>query len=224
MATHGKLNVDVFIEPSFQENGFLLSCEGDETCWLVDPGLPSLQTTGMIEAIRERKLKLEKVLLTHGHADHIAGVDILRSEFDGVEVVCPRGEEHMLTDANANLSAPFGFPVTFTPAERIVEVGDELTLATLNWRILDVAGHSPAGVAYYCADADVALVGDSVFAESIGRYDLPGSSREKLLANIRDNILTLPDETFIYSGHGPAATIGQIKESNRVLRWELGQQ
>lgn len=69
----------------------------------------------------------------------------------------------------------------------------------------------------------MALVGDAVFAESIGRYDFPHSSRERLLTNIRDNLLTLPGETVVYSGHGPAATIKQIREFNMTLRWELEQ-
>jgi glyoxylase-like metal-dependent hydrolase (beta-lactamase superfamily II) len=69
----------------------------------------------------------------------------------------------------------------------------------------------------------LAIVGDAVFAESIGRYDFPHSSRGRLIRNIRDNLLTLPDETMIYSGHGPRATIGDIKAHNEVLRWELSQ-
>jgi hydroxyacylglutathione hydrolase len=89
--------------------------------------------------------------------------------------------------------------------------------------VLDVSGHSPAGVAYYCAEAGVALVGDAVFAEGIGRYDFPHSSRERLITNIRENLLTLPEDTVVYPGHGPSATIAQLLEHNMTLRAELDQ-
>lgn len=222
MNTHGKLKVEVFIEPSFQENGFLLWSDTTPACWLVDPGFPP-QTEQFVVAVKQRELAPAGILLTHCHVDHMAGVPTLRSTLGDVRIVCPRGEEHMLVNAEDNLSAQLGLPVITPPPEQLVSHGDVLSLGELSWKVLDVSGHSPAGVAYYCEEAQVALVGDAVFAESIGRYDFPHSSRERLLRNIRENLLTLPAQTIIYSGHGPAATVEQIKRYNQVLRWELEQ-
>jgi len=223
MDTHGKLSIETFVEPSFEENGFLLWCDDGPECWLVDPGFPPRQTQQLAAAVRERRLAPKYIVVTHAHADHIAGIGALRSLLGDVPIVCPRGEEHMLTSAEANLSTNLGLAVTAPSPEQTVAHGDTLTLGELSWKVLDVSGHSPAGVAYYCADAGVALVGDAMFAESIGRYDFPHSSRERLLKNIRENLLSLPGQTVIYSGHGPAATVDEIKQYNHVLCWELQQ-
>ncbi len=223
MDTHGKLKIETFVEPSFEENGFLLWCDDGPECWLVDPGFPPRQTEQLAAAVKEHQLTPGRILVTHAHVDHIAGIGALRALLGDVPIVCPRGEEHMLTSAEANLSTNLGLAVTVPPAEKTVAHGDTLSLGELTWKVLDVSGHSPAGVAYYCTEAEVALVGDAVFAESIGRYDFPHSSRERLLTNIRENLLSLPGQTVVYSGHGPAATIEEIKQYNQVLRWELAQ-
>lgn len=223
MESHGKLKIETFIEPSFQENGFLLWSGDGPECWLVDPGFPPEQTEQFAAAVRKRELTPAAIVITHAHVDHIAGISELRSILGEVPIVCPRGEEHMLVNPADNLSTNLGMAVTAPPPERTVGPGDLLSLGELEWQVLDVSGHSPAGVAYYCAAASVALVGDAVFADSIGRYDFPHSSREHLLSNIRDNLLTLPEETVIYCGHGPPATVKHIKRYNQVLRWELQQ-
>lgn len=222
METHGKLQVETFIEPSFQENGYLLSCDGTPDCWLVDPGFPP-QTDQFVAAIERRRLRPQNILLTHCHVDHIAGVAPLCERLGAVPVICPRGEEHMLADAEENFSAGLGLAVTGPRPARAVAHGDTLSLGSLEFQVLDVSGHSPGGVAYYCPEAGAVFVGDALFAESIGRYDFHNSSRKRLLRNIRDRLLTLPPETVVYSGHGPPATIQHIKRHNMTLRWELEQ-
>lgn len=220
MRSHNGLNVEVFSDPVFQENGLLLWCEGDPDCWIVDPGFMP-QPDDIVAEIRERQLRPAALMLTHCHPDHIAGVEPIRLAYPQLPIVAPRGEENMLTDPAANMSIQMGMPVTAPPADRLIQPGDVETLGELEWRMLDVSGHSPAGLAFYCQAVGVVIGGDALFHGGIGRYDFPGSSRERLLENIRDQLLSLPDETVLYSGHGPETTIGHEREHNLTLRAEL---
>ncbi|MCG3127937.1 MAG: Hydroxyacylglutathione hydrolase GloC [Phycisphaerae bacterium] len=217
---HGDVNIEVFVDNMFAENALLVWCDGHADCWMVDPGFPP-SPERLLHAVATRGLKPVMILLTHCHPDHIAGVGPIRSALPSLPIVAPRGEEHMLTDATANLSAALGFPIVTPAADRLLAAGDTLTLGESRWDSLDVAGHSPAGLAYYCRAAGLVISGDALFAGSIGRYDFPGCSRDRLLHNIVHNLLTLPDETTLYPGHGPASTIGHERTHNAVLLAEL---
>ncbi len=222
MTEHGRLRVEVFVDGMFQENGYLLSCAGGRDCWIIDPGFPP-QPQQFAEAIENLELKPVGIVLTHCHPDHIAGVGPLRASLGDVPIVAPRGEEQLLIDADANMSAQMGFAITAPAADQLIAPGDVISLDELIFAVLDVAGHSPAGLAFYCAEVGVVIAGDALFAGSIGRYDFPGSSRQRLLANIQQHLLTLPDKTVLYSGHGPASTIAHEREHNLTLQWELEQ-
>lgn len=217
---HGNVNIEIFVDSMFAQNALLVWCEGGAECWIVDPGFPP-SPERILQALQARALTPAMILLTHCHPDHIAGITPIRRAFPSLPIVAPRGEEHMLTDASANLSAALGFPIVTPPADRLLSPGDVLTLSDSRWESLDVAGHSPASLAYYCGAAGLVISGDALFAGSIGRYDFPGCSRDRLLQNIVQNLLTLPDETTLYPGHGPTSTIGYERTHNGVLLAEL---
>jgi glyoxylase-like metal-dependent hydrolase (beta-lactamase superfamily II) len=121
----------------------------------------------------------------------------------------------MMTDPQLNLSGPFGFQVVLkTPAGGNLEPGMELVLEHTRWVVLDTSGHSPGGRSLYCPQGGVVFSGDALFAGSIGRTDFPGSDHGRLIANIRRHLLTLPEETVVYSGHGPATTVGNERKWN----------
>ncbi len=216
MTEHPSLSIETFIDPMFQENCYLLSCADHPEAWIIDPGFAPTPEHA-IAYLREKNLQPAAIVLTHCHVDHIAGVQALRDAFPALPIWCPAGEEHMLPDPQANLSAAMGLPVTAPEPDRLIEPDDELTLGALQWQALDVRGHSPGGRAYYCAEANVVITGDALFAGSIGRTDFPGSSHDELIANIRQHLLALPDETTAYSGHGPPTTIGTERVSNPFL-------
>lgn len=220
MINHGRMNIEVFVDPMFQENAFVVGCEGGSDCWIIDPGFPP-QPEAIVAAVAERELEPVALMLTHCHPDHIAGLNALRAAYPQTPIVAPYGEKDMLTDPEANLSTALGFAVSAPPADQLLKPGDTAALGDLTWRVLDVSGHSPAGLAFYCADVGVVINGDALFAGSIGRFDFPHSSRERLIKNISENLLTLPDDTVVYSGHGPATTIGHERQHNSVLLFEL---
>lgn len=215
MQRHGALFLDVLVEPTFQENCYVLWVDSGEA-WIVDPGFPPTPAR-VLDMLNTRQLRPSAIVLTHGHLDHMAGVDLLRAAVEGLPLIAPADEQHMLTDPSANLSAGTGFPIAIAPATRVLRAGDTLALGPLHWTALDVAGHSPGGLAYHCADAGVVLSGDALFAGSVGRTDFPGSSSTRLIRNIKDNLLSLADNTVVYSGHGPPTTIGEERRGNPFI-------
>lgn len=221
MKTHGPLQLDVFIEPMFQENAYLLWTADGPDAWIIDPGFPP-QVAALTDAIRQHNLAPAAMVITHGHLDHIAGAAGLRDEFPDLRLLVPRDELHMLTDPAANLSAQLGLSVVAPEADQPLAPGDTLTLGPLTWRVLDVSGHSPGGLAYYCEQVGIVFSGDTLLAGGIGRTDFPGSSTNRLVSNIREQLLTLPDGTVVYSGHGPATTIARERDTNPFLREGLG--
>jgi len=207
------LTIDTLPLGPLETNCYVLTSAG--VCWLVDVGM---WPRPLIDFLRARGLTPECILLTHGHGDHIAGVEMVREHWPGVRLLCPAADADMLGDPQANLSGPFGFPMTAPPADRLVEPGEEMLCGELTLHVLDTSGHSPGGVSYYCPQAGVVLCGDALFAGGVGRSDIPGADGERLAANIRANLYTLPDDTRVLPGHGPESTIGAEKAGNPFVR------
>ena len=212
---HGELSIETFVEDSFGENAYVVSTEG--RAWVIDPSFPP-QVHQLLHFVSSSKLEVEKIVLTHGHADHIAGVDFVHAAHPRAELWIASEDAIMLTDANANLSGPYGMGFTVqTPPDGDLQPGIKLQLGRFSWTVLDTSGHSPGGRTLYCAEAGVVLAGDALFAGSIGRTDFPGSDHYRLIRSIRENLLKLPDETVVYSGHGPITTIGKERKFNPFL-------
>lgn len=178
----------------------------------------SFGASAMVEILREQDLTPEKLLLTHAHVDHIAGVEEVRRAFAGVRVAIHDDEREWLQDPALNLSLAMGHPVHAKPAEDVLHDGDTLTLGTTSWRVLHVPGHSPGGVGFWCEEARLVISGDALFAGSIGRTDFPGSDFDTLADAIRTKLYTLPAETLVLPGHGPPTTIGDESTSNPYVR------
>ncbi len=202
----------------FQENSLLISAaDTDADCWIIDPGFDP-QPEETLAEIRERRLRPSAIVLTHCHVDHIAGIGTIRAELPDIPIWCPADERHMLLDPMANFSGLYGVPIVAPDADRLLKPGERLRLGEIEFEARDVAGHSPGGLAYYCAAAGIVIGGDALFSGGIGRYDFPGSSGERLIANIRSSLLTLPGETVLYPGHGPSTTIAREARYNPYLQ------
>jgi hydroxyacylglutathione hydrolase len=206
------MKIDYLILGAYQTNCYVLrNDDSTKDCLIIDPGLEAEQ---LIEFLDEEKLNPVAVVLTHGHIDHIAGVTELRSRFPEIKVYIHNLDAEMLTNPNINLSAMSGMAFV-TGAEDVSLKGrDVIDLAGIKLNVLHTPGHTPGGISLYSKQAGVVFVGDTLFADSIGRTDFPGGSMSQLLSSVRERLFTLPEHTEVYPGHGPATTIAAEKAHN----------
>lgn len=182
--------------------------ENDGRAIIVDPG----DEAGRIRRALGKNA-LAAILLTHGHADHIAAVDALRDP-GGVKVYIHRADALMLTDSARNLSAFIGAPLTQRAADVLLAGGEELALAGMTVKVVHTPGHTPGGLAFDL-DGKVLLAGDTLFRESIGRTDFPGGDMATLAASVRR--LYALGEREVYCGHGPATTLAHEQVHNAFV-------
>lgn len=207
------LNVRTFIAPGFGENAYVAWAEGAGAAVVIDPGNSIPQ---ILRLLSDEGLSAAAILLTHAHLDHIEGVSRLVHETGAPVHLHPA--DAFLYDHAAQQAAQFGMRVEpLPPVNRKLTHGETLEIAGVAYAVRHVPGHAPGHVLFYVADAACAFVGDVVFQGSIGRTDLPGGDFARLIESIRTQVLTLPDETVLYPGHGPETTVGHERATNPFL-------
>ena len=199
----------------FAENSYIIWREGNSAAVVIDPGF---DTESILERLKRRGLHLAAILNTHGHADHIAGNQAMKEAYPDAALVIGGNEAFLLRDPEANMSAQFGVPLYSPAADQMVADGERIEVAGLEFEVREIPGHSPGSVVFVCDKFDPAFVfgGDVLFAGSVGRTDLGGNMKQ-LLQGIRTKLLSLPETTVVYPGHGPATTVGAEKRSNPFI-------
>ena len=200
-----------------QEHTYFYIDEQTKHGFIIDPGA---EAPRLLAYIKEQGYVIEKILLTHGHVDHIGAAEAIREAL-GCDIIIHQEGKKYLEDANWNYSSQLGDPFTLS-ADHYVEHGDEIVLdanGDFKVRVIYAPGHTADGVAYYSDKDRIAFVGDIIFAGAVGRSDLPGGNSNRLLSAIRAQIFTLPDETILYPGHGNATTVKKEKETNPVFNF-----
>lgn len=215
MSPDARPAIESFALGPFETNAYLVHVPPDPTCWIIDA---PFDPDPIIQRIGTLKLQPTRLILTHAHADHIAGLAQLLAAFPGLDVLIHQLEADFLTDPRRNLSADFGVPVIAPRASTMLLGGEALDLAGSTWHVLHTPGHSPGGITLHNPHAAVAFVGDTLFAGSIGRFDFPTSDPDALIRSIQSVLYALPDATRVFAGHGPPTTIGTEKRSNPFVR------
>lgn len=208
-----KVHLASFVSAPFQENAYVAHLEGREECIVVDPGHDFEQ---ILDHLTENRLTPAAMMITHGHADHIGGIEPLKSQWPNCPIVIGRGDAPKLTSAELNLSAFFGMPFTSIPADILLDEGQVYSAAGFDLEVREIPGHSSGHVVYVWKQADPIIVfdGDVIMAGSVGRTDFPDGSFEQLSAGIRQKLFDLPDSAVLLPGHGPPTTVGIEKENN----------
>ncbi|MCO5233031.1 MAG: MBL fold metallo-hydrolase [Chitinophagales bacterium] len=206
-----------FVFNPFYENTYIIADENND-CWVVDPGCYSEgEQMKLINYITEKQLRPVLLLNTHCHLDHIFGNSLIAKTYN----LSPYWHENETQIAkNAKIGAMmFGVkaPEYVEPGGFLKE-GEVLTIGSSTFKILFTPGHSPGSVSFYNEKEKYVIVGDVLFRESIGRTDLPGGNFDVLIKSIKKEILTLPEDTVVYNGHGEPTTIGHEKKYNPFLR------
>lgn len=200
----------ITVEP-LQSNCYLVWNGDNGEGAVIDPGGEGEKIIGRIE---EMGITPKYVLNTHGHGDHVAANAAVKDRY-GIPLLIHADEAPLLDDPQLNMSAVYGLPVISPPPDGFLEPGNSVEFGGIGLKVLHTPGHSPGGVSLYGHGA--VFTGDALFRGSVGRTDFPGCDEGLLLSKIRENLLSLPEDTIVYPGHGPDTTIGIEKWQNPFL-------
>ena len=204
------MRIRTFIIKGMDTNSYLIADEKTGEAIITDPGgeIPELK-----EFVQKEGIKLKAIVLTHAHFDHIAGIKQLLGDFS-LPIICGENEQKVLEDPSFNLSPLFGADPISMKADKLLGENEEFSFGELKFRTIFTPGHTPGGICLYFENENVLISGDTLFAGSIGRTDFPGGSYRALTDSIREKLLSLPDETAVFPGHGPKTTIENEKLFN----------
>ena len=200
----------------FYTNCYLVACKKTLEAIVIDPGIKEAEDKKIFEKLAKHDLKIKYIVNTHGHIDHISGNDILKQATDA-EILIHENDALMLADPWENLSEMLDFHAVSPPADRLLHDGDAIKIGRLKLKVIHTPGHSSGSISLYREAEDAVFTGDTLFAGSIGRTDLPGSSFKEIMLSLKDKIMKMPDNTTVYPGHGAKTTIGKEKRTNPFL-------
>ncbi len=210
------LKIKSFVFSPIQENTYLLYNQFNQ-CAIIDPGCYfDAEKEQMDGFLKQNRLTPQMLLNTHCHLDHVFGNKYVAETYN-LTLQMHKNEQPVLDFAPTSglmYNLPFD---NYTGSFNYFKQGDVIKIGEDELAVIEAPGHSPGHVCFYCKAQNFLIGGDVLFNRSIGRTDLPGGNHEQLIKSIKEKLLVLPDETVVYSGHGPATTIGTEKRENPYL-------
>lgn len=200
------VNIKKFMAGPIETNIYLVY-DDKKKGLIIDPGFKSL---GLLEFIKKEKLKIDYILITHGHFDHVCFASDLQDK-TGAQIAMAENDVKMMEQSHTWAGKQMGYQLKYFAPDILLEDGDIIKTGKIQARIIATPGHSDGGLCFYLEKEKVLFSGDTLFAGAVGRTDLPFSSEEEIWKSIKSKLFVLPDEVVVLPGHGQETTIGEEK-------------
>lgn len=203
------MRLKCMVVSDMEENCYIVTDESTNTGIIIDPGA---EGDSIIKYIDSERIKVQAIVLTHAHYDHIGAVNQVK-EHTGAEVICSEFEKVIAENSAYNLSAMLGIPFTIE-IDKVLSEGEKYKFGNIEFETIMTPGHTPGGACFYFANEGVLFAGDTLFYMSVGRSDFPMGDGGALNESIKNKLFVLPDYVQVFAGHGQSTTIGFEKENN----------
>lgn len=213
------MNVKTLTVGPIQACCYVVNFDSNSDTMVIDPGGDG---DDIAQYLKRKKLNPVYLVNTHGHIDHIGANAELKAAFPEMLICIHPADAPMLTASNKNLSFELGYSYSSPKPDKLLEEGDVISISGHNFKVFHTPGHTLGGISLLYQPSDnnrpiSIFTGDTLFQMGVGRTDFPGGSMQKLINSIKQKILTLPDDTIVYPGHGPATIVGAEKQGNPFL-------